>query len=286
MMGVVMAGILLVLSNVFTLLFVVSSMLALGLSLTVKQILEPLKDAKLVVLALVANFVLVPALALGLRAVIPMDESFGTGLVLLACAAGAPFLPRLVQLAKGDVPFGVGLMVMLMVVTVAFMPLVLPLLLPGVTVNPMDIASSLVVMMLIPLGIGLALRARYPELAASLQPGFDQTAGLALKALLVAMLLLNWRTLLGTIGSGAILAAVLLVVGAFAVGHLLGPAPSARTVLALGTAQRNVAAAMVVASGNFADDPNVMVMVLVGSVLMLALLLPGSSEIGRRTRLV
>ncbi len=286
MMGVVMAEMLLVLSNVFTLLFVVSSMLALGLSLTVKQILEPLKDAKLVVLALVANFVLVPALALGLWAVIPMDESFGTGLVLLACAAGAPFLPKLVQLAKGDVPFGVGLMVMLMVVTVAFMPLVLPLLLPGVTVNPMDIASSLVVMMLIPLGVGLALRARYPELAASLQPGFDQTAGLALKALLVAMLLLNWRTLLGTIGSGAILAAVLLVVGAFAVGYLLGPAPSGRTVLALGTAQRNVAAAMVVASGNFADDPNVMVMVLVGSVLMLALLLPGSSEIGRRAGLV
>lgn len=285
-MGVVMAEMLLVLSNVFTLLFVVSSMLALGLSLTVKQILEPLKDAKLVVLALVANFVLVPALALGLWAVIPMDESFGTGLVLLACAAGAPFLPKLVQLAKGDVPFGVGLMVMLMVVTVAFMPLVLPLLLPGVTVNPMDIASSLVVMMLIPLGVGLALRARYPELAASLQPGFDQTAGLALKALLVAMLLLNWRTLLGTIGSGAILAAVLLVVGAFAVGYLLGPAPSGRTVLALGTAQRNVAAAMVVASGNFADDPNVMVMVLVGSVLMLALLLPGSSEIGRRAGLV
>lgn len=285
-MGVVMAEMLLVLSNVFTLLFVVSSMLALGLSLTVKQILEPLKDAKLVVLALVANFVLVPALALGLWAVIPMDESFGTGLVLLACAAGAPFLPKLVQLAKGDVPFGVGLMVMLMVVTVAFMPLVLPLLLPGVTVNPMDIASSLVVMMLIPLGVGLALRARYPELAASLQPGFDQTAGLALKALLVAMLLLNWRTLLGTIGSGAILAAVLLVVGAFAVGYLLGPAPSGRTVLALGTAQRNVAAAMVVASGNFADDPNVMEMVLVGSVLMLALLLPGSSEIGRRAGLV
>lgn len=49
-----------VLSNLATLIFVISSMLALGLSLTVRQILNPLKDINLVVRALLANFVLVP----------------------------------------------------------------------------------------------------------------------------------------------------------------------------------------------------------------------------------
>ena len=42
------------------LVFVVSSMLAVGLSLTVKQILAPLRDTRLVLLALAANFVLTP----------------------------------------------------------------------------------------------------------------------------------------------------------------------------------------------------------------------------------
>ena len=40
-------------------------------------------------------------------------------------------------------------------VTLVILPIVLPLLLGGVDVNPMDIAGSLIVLMLIPLAIGL-----------------------------------------------------------------------------------------------------------------------------------
>ena len=36
--------------------FVVSSMLAMGLGLTIRQIIEPLRNARLVLLALLANF--------------------------------------------------------------------------------------------------------------------------------------------------------------------------------------------------------------------------------------
>ena len=45
------------------LLFVVTSMLAMGLNLTMAQIVQPLKNVRLVILALLANFVLVPLLA-------------------------------------------------------------------------------------------------------------------------------------------------------------------------------------------------------------------------------
>ena len=55
--------------------FVVTSMLATGLSLTVAQILQPLKNARLVILALVANFVLVPLLAFAITRLLPLDES-------------------------------------------------------------------------------------------------------------------------------------------------------------------------------------------------------------------
>ena len=46
--------------------FVVSSMLAVGLSLTVGQIVAPLRNVKLVLFALLANFVLMPAAALAI----------------------------------------------------------------------------------------------------------------------------------------------------------------------------------------------------------------------------
>jgi BASS family bile acid:Na+ symporter len=95
------------------LLFVVTSMLAMGMSLSIAQILQPLKNTRLVILALLANFVLVPLLAYVITLIIPLEQSLQIGLIVLATAAGAPFLPKLVQVAKGDIAFGVGLMVLL-----------------------------------------------------------------------------------------------------------------------------------------------------------------------------
>ncbi len=80
--------------------FVVSSMLAMGAGLTIPQIAEPLRNARLVVLALLANFVLMPLGAIALAKLLWLDESFAIGLLLLGCAAGAPFLPKLAELAK------------------------------------------------------------------------------------------------------------------------------------------------------------------------------------------
>ena len=271
-----------VLSKVFTLMFVVASMLALGFSLTVGQIVSPLRDVRLVLRALVANFVLVPAAAYGIKMIIPIGDSYGTGLLILATAAGAAVLPKLVQLAKGDVAFGAGLMVLLTVVTVAYVPIVLPLLLSGVSVNPLDIAKSLIVLMLLPLGFGLCIKARYAEAADWARPALAEIANVGLMGLIATMLLLNWRTLLETIGTGALLAALLFIVVSFVFGFVAGTSATTKPVLALGTAQRNIAAAMVVATDSFAADPKVPVMVVVVSVLLMALLLPGAGELGKR----
>src|SRR4051794_5882215 len=85
--------------------FVLSSMLAMGLSLSVTQIVNPLKSVRLVALSLVANFILMPLAALGLARLLALDEPLGIGLLLLGVAAGAPFLPKLAQVAKGNLAF-------------------------------------------------------------------------------------------------------------------------------------------------------------------------------------
>ena len=89
-------------SSVAMIAFVLSSMVAMGLGLTVSQTIAPLRRARLVGLSLVANFVLMPVAALGLAALLRLDEPLGVGLLLLGTAAGAPFLPKLAQIAKGD----------------------------------------------------------------------------------------------------------------------------------------------------------------------------------------
>ncbi len=274
------------LAQISGLLFIVTSMLAMGMSLSMTQILQPLKNARLVALALLANFVLVPLLAYLITMIIPLEQSLRIGLIVLATAAGAPFLPKLVQGAKGDIAFGVGLMVLLMVVTIVYMPVVLPLLLPGVSVNPWDIAKSLIVLMLIPLAIGLLVKSHSPDAADHWQPVMNKISGLAILILLVVGLGLNISNILNLIGSGGILALLLFIIGSLLIGFLLGGRDlSVRSVMGLGTAQRNVSAAILVSAQNFAGTMT-LPFVLVAAILLLLVLLPTAKRMGVRSQSV
>ena len=256
--------------------FVLSSMIAMGLGLSIGQIVSPLRNVSRVVLGLVANFVVMPAVAIGLTKLLRLDPQFGTGLLLLGVAGGAPFLPKLVEVAKGDLPFSVGLMVLLMVVTVGYLPVVLPLALPGVSVDPMGIAKSLVILMLIPLAISLVVRAKALDFAEKVKPFFGKLSSLSLVALISLITIANFRNVLSVFGTGAILAALLFLAAGLGAGWLLGgPGRDTRTVMALGTSQRNIAAALVVAGQSF-DDPKVVVMVVVVAIVGLFLLFPAS----------
>ena len=280
-----MTEILATLAQLSVLVFVIGSMASMGLSLKMPQIIAPLKDLKLVILALVANFVLVPLVAIVITLIIPLDESVRIGLILLATAAGAPFLPKLAEVAKGSTAFSVGLMVLLMVVTIIYLPLVLPLLLGGVEVNPWDIAQSLIVMMLIPLAIGLFINARYEETAAKIQPTFGQASNIALLVLTVLGLVLNFQAMIDLVGSLGILAGILFIVISLVAGYLLGMASSdsgTRSVMGLGTAQRNISAALVVAAQNF--DTNVVTYLMVIAVIGLVVLMPTAGELGKRAK--
>jgi BASS family bile acid:Na+ symporter len=278
-----MTDILQTLATLSVLVFVIGSMASMGLSLKIPQIIAPLKNARLVILALVANFMLVPAAAFLITLVLPLDEPIRIGLILLATAAGAPFLPKLAEVAKGNTAFSVGLMVLLMVVTIIYLPLVLPLLLGGVEVNPWDIAQSLIVMMLIPLAIGLFVNARYEDLATKVQPTFGMASNIALLVLTVLGLVLNFSSMIALVGSLGILAGIIFIVASLVIGFLLGGSDSEiRSVMGLGTAQRNISAALVVAAQNF--SPDVITYLMVIAVIGLVVLMPAAGELGKRAK--
>lgn len=269
------------LATLSMLVFVLGSMASMGLSLKLKQITSSLKNTRLVIMALVANFILVPLVAYGITLLFPLDEPLRIGLILLSTAAGAPFLPKLAEAAKGSTAFSVGLMVLLMVITIIFLPIVLPLLLGGVEVNPWDIAQSLILLMLLPLALGLLINSRYEEIAAKLQPVFGQASSTALLLLAVLGLVLNFREMISLVGSFGILAAVVFLLAALAIGYLLGGRDvETKSVLGLGTAQRNISAALVVAGQNFGID--VVTYLMVVSILGLLVLMPLAGELGRR----
>ncbi len=272
-----------ILFNLSALIFVIASMLSMGFSLTGSMILEPLKNWKLVVGALLVNFAIVPLVGYLLLLVIPLGQGLMIGVALLATAAGAPFIPKLAQAAKGDIAFSVGLMTLLMAVTVIFVPVVLPYMVPGASINPLSIASSLIILMIIPLCIGLFTRARYKNIADQLKPYMNQASTIGLLAVIILGIIVNWEYLVSAIGSYAILFALIFYPVCFVCGWFFaGKNKDKRSVMGLGTAQRNVSAALVVAAQNFAGTPEVIVMVIVGALIGLFILFPIAGELGRR----
>ena len=266
------------------LVFVVSSMLAMGLSLTLPAIIEPLKNLRLVILALAVNFIAVPLVVWGIQVVMNLDQDIYTGLILMGTAAGAPFLPKLAQVAKGNAAFSVGLMVLLMVVTVLYMPLVMPLFLSDVDVNAWDIARSLIVMMLLPLGIGLFMNARWSATAKELQGLMSQASSIAILLMLVGAIILQWSEIVSLIGTGGLVAIIIFLLVSLVLGYVAGGSdPATRSVMGLGTAQRNLSAAMVVGAQNFSDKPDVLITVVVAGLIGLVLLMPIGAELGKRT---
>ncbi|HSR31991.1 MAG TPA: bile acid:sodium symporter family protein [Anaerolineae bacterium] len=269
--------------NLMGLVFVLGTIISMGLSLTIAQITGPLRNVRFVIVALLANFVVPPILASILIQVFSLDETLAVGLLLVSLAAGAPALPKTAVFAKVDTAAATGLMVLLVVVTIVVLPLALPLLLTGISVTFWDIASGLVYLILIPLAVSLFVRARYPDAAGSAQPLFAQASNLSLLILMVLMVVLNFNNVVGLLGSGGLLASLILVVLTTAGGYLLGKLGKAGDwVQALGAGQRNIAAAMVVATMNFGNDE--VVMVVVYSLIGMIVIVPLALELGKRAK--
>ena len=198
----------------------------MGLGLTMAEIMQPLRNVRFVIMALLANFVVAPLAAFMLIRLFSLDESIAIGLLLVALAAGAPGLPKMAEFAKVDTAVATSLMALLVVVTIIVLPIALPLLLTGITVTFWDIASGLVYLILIPLAVSLFVRARYSDVAVHFQPYFTQASTISLLALMVLMVVLNFNNVIGMLGSGGLLASLILVIltvaGRLSAGHLSG----------------------------------------------------------------
>ena len=271
-----------IIAQISGLLGIVCSMLAMGLGLTLAQIIQPLKNVRLVVLALLANFVLVPALAYVITRIIPLDEPLKIGLIILATCAGAPFLVLEAKGAKANMAVAVGVMTLLMVVTIFYLPVVLPLLLTGVEVDAGAIAQSLIVLMLIPLILGLLIKSHSPDTAKNWAPAMNKIGALGIVILLVVGLGLNVANVISLIGTGGFLALLLFIVGSLLIGFVVGGRDqSVRNVMGLGTAQRNVSAAILITLQNFSGTTAVPY-VLVAAILIPLILLPLGRWLGNR----
>jgi len=265
--------------------FVIFSMITMGLGLTVTQIIEPFKNVKMVILSLIANFVVVPLFVFAIITLIPVTEGVRIGLILLSLCGGAPFIPMIVSTAKSEVGSAVGLMLLLVIATIFLMPLAIPILFAGALVSSWSIAQSLIFTVLIPLLLGLLIKAWIATLATRLKKLTAVLTNLLVLTLVIAMLVLYSEIIINNIMVLPII--FLFFLGSMAVGYLTGGKNrNARIILSVGTGLRNPPIAMLVASSNFTDEPMAAIVPLLVIVVGLCILFPLAKRIGNKAQAV
>lgn len=264
--------------------FVISTMLNVGLTQKPSDIAGHLKNRPFVLKMLLANFVFAPLLMIVALYFAPFDPALKAGLLIFSLGAGAPFLIKLTQTAEHEVALGAAVMMVLMVVTVPYVPVVLPLVLSGVSVDALAIAKALLLQMLLPIGVGMLVAQLLPALSKKAQPWVGWVGNVAMYAMVVATLIGYFPNLMNIIGTGAFLVGLAFVAAAFGVGYLAGAGKDhLEDIGGLGTAQRNTAAGVIIAIQNF-KDPNVFVMLTLANMLGIVMLMFIAKALSRDNR--
>lgn len=253
--------------------FVISTMLNVGLTQKPSAMVAYLRDWRFVIRMLVANFVAVPLVMVLILRITSFDPAVQAGLLVFSLGAGAPFLIKLTQIAEHRVALGAAVMMLLMLVTIAYMPLVIPLFQEGSSVAAGTIAGTLLRQMLLPMIAGMAISELVNRLALTIQPWVAKASNILLYTVIAATLIGYLPRLGDIIASGALLATVVFVLAAFGLGYTAGRGKDhLEDVGALGTAQRNTAAGLIVAMQDF-RDPNVLVVLTLANTVGLVLLI-------------
>lgn len=250
--------------------FMAGNLLDMGLRLEARDALRGLRNRRFVGLTLLWGFVIGPAVAFAIARLLPLDPAYGMGLLLIGMAPCAPFLPMVAERAKGDLGYTAAFMLLCAIGSVAFMPVAVPLMVEGLSVSALAIAAPLVLVVLLPLGIGMATRRLRPDLAARLQPLVRRTTVLATIVVAILSLVLYGRGLLGVGGSFAIAAQLLffavMTVLPYRIG--LGLPHAQRIVLSTGLATRNLGAAFAPLLAAPDSDQRALIMVVLGLPIM------------------
>ncbi len=256
------------------LISVIFMMLGVGLKTTLREILDVARRVGLVARGVLANFVVVPILIFLSLLWLPLAPEVKLGILLMAAAPVAPMVPPFVDMAKGDVAYSVGLMIIVALLSVVLTPLILGFGIPEsvgtVDLDPLEIVKTLLMAQLIPIGLGIAIRSRSPRWSERLLKFVPRLGQYGL-ILGVGLIVVSQAKQYLSMSLLAHLAIPLWVLAFLFIGDrmLAGETMSRRRALAVATTIRNVPLAFLIAGQNFPGTVVAPVTLLMGTYTMI-----------------
>lgn len=250
-----------------------ASGLGLGMSVRTTEVLGSLRRPRLLATTLILEIVLVPLAMWIAVELFVSDAGLATGLLLVAFASAGPLGIKLAAMAGGDRAYAIGLVVVLEVGNIVVVPLWASFL--GIAADAriaIDIAVTLVLLVLVPILLGQAISMLRPTLAVAMAPRAARISSLLLLLLLLLIGIRDADLYSTAIASRAGPSSVVVVAFALIAGWVVGgPARPTRVTTSLVTGTRANAAALAIATTTLAHDPQVAAGVVIAgltSVLM------------------
>jgi BASS family bile acid:Na+ symporter len=202
--------------------------------------------------------ILVPIAALLIIFLLHPSDKATAGLAILASSPAAPLMLLRVSKASGRLDYIASLHFLLSLLSIITTPVTLALMSKALgfsaSVEPAEIAKLVLRIVILPVGLGLALKTRFPSASDRMVLSFSRFgwAVLLLMLLLISPLTIRFIFEMEISSYAAIIA---FLVSALAVGHFSVPEESGeRTALALEAAGRNPGFALVIDQSNFPPD--------------------------------
>jgi len=243
-----------------------------------------LRRVWLVTVVILLNAVLLPAAAWGIANASPMDSQYVAGLVLATIGMGSAGVLKAAQLAKrADLALAVSLVVVLQLIDIVAVPLWAGHVVSGASISGSDIVKDLLLLVLAPLAVGLALKARYPEDATGWQPGLVRASNLALVIALTTGIAANWAVIVTMLGSWVIVTAIVIVIVGLVAGALIGVKnPETRNTTALVSGMRFASLGLIIIGTQLGGAANYIGPAITFALVDLILPMLLAVEIGRR----
>jgi BASS family bile acid:Na+ symporter len=241
-------------------------------------VLASARPARLLWLGLLANYVIVPLVALGLLELFQANPMVSVGFFILAVCPGAPIGPPLTAIARGNVPWAIGMMVVLAGLSAFLSPALLGAWLTRIApdgdlhIDYLAIVRTLLVTQMLPLAVGLGIHHGAPRLTRWIARPVNRLGNVLLLAL-VGFILATQHETLAAIRLRGWTGMSLLLLASLVIGWLCGGRDLAtRKAMGVTTATRNAAVGLVIATSNFADTPAVTAVVAYGLISTLGAL--------------
>lgn len=230
---------------------------AVALDLTRSQFRRVLRNPRAPIIGLLAQFVLLPGLAFGVGLLTAATPSIALGLLLVACSPAGALSNYLTGVARGSVATSVSMTAVSTSLSVVATPLLFAFwaslnpatrpVLEQITIDPGRVAMVLIIMLVIPVALGMTIRARRPETADRMRRWARRIAGFVF-AVVVAILLISNAPVLGSFATTALPPVLITFALAVALGWGLARASQLRAAerraITLEVAFQNVALAV------------------------------------------